>query len=375
MSETEKKEEVEVKVDTKDLQEKVEKVEGKIEEAKEEVKSDVKALAESVKILAEKLVEAGKTEQTAEETQEAEAKGKGVIETVPPEVETRRRIAESLKAGSLKEQWTAPMDKLTAELRANLRRFVTVTDSVVGKPGDTVNVPYVSDFDMDIVSVGGSLTEASGIYGTTTVTLVEAGKYTQVPYTDIEKIDADLLARIEAVFARAAVRAEDKKILDTIIADANVPEVDKSGETDAFKAAWVAEALGKLMEQGKQVDPGRCVLVISPGMYEALLSDIAGTQAFAFSRPDVAKTGLIGQFMGVNVVVAGYLPEHDEENHYLSAFLVTPGAIVLAPKRELLIETERDTVARKVKITGTHTFGVSLIDPKAVVEIKTSSTT
>jgi HK97 family phage major capsid protein len=374
MSEKEKEEEVEVKVDTKDLQEKVEK---EIKEAKEEVKSDVKSLAEAVKTLAERLVEARETKQAEEGEKESveEAKGKGVIPTEDPAVEVRRRIAESLKAGSLKEQWTAPLDKLTAELRANLRRFITVSEVLVGKPGDTVNVPYVSDFDMDLVSVGGTLTEATGIYGTTTVTLVEAGKYTQVPYADIEKIDADLLARIENVFARAAVRAEDRKILDTIIADANVPEVDKSAETVAFKAAWVAEALGKLLEQGKQVDPGRCVLVLSPGMYEALLSDIAGTQAFAFARPDVAKTGLVGQFMGVNVVVAGYLPEHDTVNHYLSAFLITPGAVVLAPKRELLVETERDTVARKVKITGTHTFGVSLVDNKAVVEIKTSSTT
>jgi HK97 family phage major capsid protein len=327
-------------------------------------------LAEAVKILAERLVEAREAGEKVEE-----ARGKGVIETLPSTTETRRRIAESLKAGSLKEQWTAPMDVLTKELRANLRRFVTITEILVGKAGDTVNVPYVSDFDMDLVSVGGALTEATGIYGTTTVTLVEAGKYTQVSYGDIEKINADLLAKIENVFARAAVRAEDRKILDTIIADADVPEVDKSAAAEAFKAAWIVEALGKLLEQGKQVEPGRCVLVLSANMYEALLSDIAGTQAYAYARPDVAETGLVGQFMGVNVVVAGYLPEHDTANHYLSAFLIAPGAVVLAPKRELLIETERDTVARKVKITGTHTFGVSLIDNKAVVEIKTSSTT
>jgi hypothetical protein len=51
MSEKEEREEVTVEVEARE-------VKGKIEEAKEEVKADVRSLAEAVKTLAEKLVEA-----------------------------------------------------------------------------------------------------------------------------------------------------------------------------------------------------------------------------------------------------------------------------------------------------------------------------
>jgi hypothetical protein len=45
---------------------------------------------------------------------------------------------------------------------------------------------------------------------------------------------------------------------------------------------------------------------------------------------------------------------------------------VLAPKRELLLETERNTRDREVKLTGSHTFGREILDAAAAVEIKTN---
>ena len=48
--------------------------------------------------------------------------------------------------------------------------------------------------------------------------------------------------------------------------------------------------------------------------------------------------------------------------------------MVFAPKRQLLIETERDTVSRKVKLTGSLTFAVAIVDKNAIVEIKTPAT-
>jgi hypothetical protein len=46
--------------------------------------------------------------------------------------------------------------------------------------------------------------------------------------------------------------------------------------------------------------------------------------------------------------------------------------VVLAPKRELLVESEKDTVGRSLKLTASHTLAAKIIDPNEFVRIMTS---
>jgi len=283
---------------------------------------------------------------------------------------SRARLVESVKR-SLKEQWEKPIS-LPSTPTARIATFVIRSDAVEGRPGDVVNIPYVRDFDLDVLSdVGGSLTPKTGLYGTVQTVLKEAAATANIPYADIEKLTEDILARLEERFVDGALRAIDKHILDTLIADANVPELDKSGAAVNFDADWVVEALSLMMTQGKSVEPGDCILVINSKMYEALIKDIAATQPLAYARPDIIQKGILTEFLGVKILVSNYLPEYDAATHKRSAYLIHRDAIVFAPKRELLMETFRDTVARVVKLTGSITFGIAVIDDKAVVEIKT----
>jgi hypothetical protein len=47
-------------------------------------------------------------------------------------------------------------------------------------------------------------------------------------------------------------------------------------------------------------------------------------------------------------------------------------AVALAPKRELLIETDKQIATRKLRIAASHTFGVKILDFKEIVRIWTS---
>jgi hypothetical protein len=284
--------------------------------------------------------------------------------------EIREAIVKRLRGGSLKEQWNAPVGLVPAPA-ARLRNFVIVSQIMVGAAGDTVTVPYVKDFDLDILAnVGDTFTPKTGLTGTVTTTLKEAGATTDVTYADIEKMTEEIMGRLEGNFEQAAFRAEDKDILDLLYADASVPELDKSAEsgTNLFPASYIAEALGVMGAQGKEVQADQCVLVINWACYDYLLRDIAGTQALAFARPDVIRSGVIGSLMGVAIAIGNYLPGATK----YSAYLIHRNAAVLAPKRELLLETERNTRDRKVKLTGSHTFGRVLLDDAAAVEILTN---
>lgn len=276
--------------------------------------------------------------------------------------------------GSLKEQWTAPLGLAPAPA-ARLRNYIIVAGEVRGAAGDTVTVPYVKDFQLDILETpGGELTPKTGLLGTVTTTLKEAAATTDISYADLEKMSPEIVTVLEERFAQASYRAEDKDLLNLLYAESGVPEVNHSGDDPAdFKASYIAEALGKMMSVGKDVEFGDCTLVINGVMYDKMLEDIAGTQSLAWAEADAIRTGFIGQLFGVRILVAAYLPSGGSPAKY-SAYLIHRNAVVLAPKRELLVEAEKKPRDREMQITGSHTFGDEIVDAEAAVEIKTAFT-
>ncbi|MEM4462312.1 MAG: hypothetical protein QW695_05535 [Candidatus Bathyarchaeia archaeon] len=297
-----------------------------------------------------------------------------VVEDADLMMDGRRRFIDALRNGSLREQWTPPFT-LPEVSAARIATFVKRSDILAGKPGDIVNIPYVRDFDMDVLaSVGDTLTAKTNLYGVVQATLKEAAACTMIPYADIEKLTPDLLSELEGRFSEAALRAVDRYIFDTLISDPSIPEIDKSSSTVNFDADWIVEALSKLLSSFKSADPGDCLLTLSPGMYESLMKDIVGSQAIVYARPDLVREGRITELFGVKIAVCHNLPEHDTINHRLSAYLIHRDSMVFAPKRELLIETERDTVNRRIKLTGSITFAIGVIDKNGIIEIKTPAT-
>jgi hypothetical protein len=333
------------------------------EEKPVEVVVDLKSLEERIaKILEDRL------SKLAEKP--SESGGKGVVE--PARNERYAKILEALKHGGLKEQWEAPI-RLPEKNTASIMSYVARSNEIRGNLGDTVFIPYVKAVDADVLtSVGGTLSEKTSLYGVVQTTLKEAALYTSIPYSDIEKLSEDLIAQLEAQFENAIIRAIDKAILDMLLADTGVPELDKTSAAVAFDADWIAEALYMVAGQGKALRPSDFILVLGPTAYKDLYMDIAGTQALVYARPDVVREGLVAEFMGIPIVVSTYLPEHASSK--ASCYLIHKNAVVFAPKREMLFETERDTVNRKVKLTGSYTFGIALVDNKAVCEIKTNFT-
>ncbi|MBS7647960.1 hypothetical protein KEJ24_09040 [Candidatus Bathyarchaeota archaeon] len=301
----------------------------------------------------------------------AKTGGKGEVLPTPVNVNRHARIAEALRRGSLKEQWEAPMlgvDKPTA----NIIDYIYRSDEIRGHPGDVVNLTVVKPFNAQVLDTpGSSLTAVTGIYSVIQTTLREAGFTTEIPYADVEKISERLIAEIEAQGQTAILRAIDKKILDTIIADTGVPELNKTTAAVYFDADWIAEAIHTIGSQGKTVKPQDFVLVINSLMYKDLFVDVAGSQPIVFALPETIREGLITTLFGVKILVSDYLPTHTTNSY--SAFLIHKNAVVFAPKREMLFETERDTAARILNLTGTYTFGIAIVDNKAICEIKTKA--
>jgi len=321
-----------------------------------------------------------------------EQQGKGVVEKWRPD--NSAKLVEQLrnvKKADITEQWSIVIPNLTtAEVAGHLRDYVFVTDAIKGKVGDIVEIPYVKDFDFTMAAaVGGAFAGGLTLIGTNLTVLQEAGQYYDVPYEDIEKINQNLMDELNRTFAHAAVRAEDygltirmSGIVTGSLTGGSVGLTGtriKAGATTCFSSAWIPNAIGKLLVAGKEVHPGDCILALGATAYAGLLKELSASTAtaIAYARGDIIQKGMVEDWLGVRIVVLGRAPytnRYGSGTSYEVALLMRPKRfLALAPKRDILIETDRIIKTRKLTITGSHTFGVECLDPSEAVRMITGT--
>lgn len=351
------------------------------------------------KRITEKLREQWKTD-VAEFRKEKDTSAKGVVEAFSPDA--KAKIVEELKKGAaantdvLKEQWTICVPKYAInEVAGHLRDYVWVTDAVKGKAGETVNIPIVKDIEFEHVTAHtGSFSGQSGLINVLTTTLHEAGTYYDAYYGDIEKIDSNMLEELNRVFAHAAVRAEDYDLVYLLNTATTGQFVSYGGGTSSLSPAmvgtcsangtlcaeYVVDAIVALMKRGKEVRPGECVLYCNATAYGSLLKEIVGSTPLSTARPDAIQQGLVEDFLGVKIIVGAARSKtkglSKVTTTYDCAFLFRPKrCLALAPKRDILIETDKLIKERQLRIAASHTYGVRAIDYTECVVILSHLTT
>ncbi len=337
------------------------------------------------------------------ESRPTDKQGKGVVEAFMPSDKKAKLIEEFQKGEkidprTIQEQWTIAIPYYTQyETAAHMRDFVFVTDVIKGKPGDVVNIPYVKDLEFAHVATPGitALSATTGLVSVLTTTLHESGAYYDAYYTDLEKIDSNLLDELNRVMAHAAIRAEDYDLMGILGHAGGATTEDfsvnhASGNTwincgdynvagSTFEIRWIADAIGKLILKGKDVHPGELLLVLNPAAYATLLKKLATTTStlIGYARPDIITKGLIEELFGVKIVVMGSVLRATFANgiasdatSYQVNYLMRPKrALALAPKRDILIETDKIVASRALRIVATHTYGVAEMDLSECVPI------
>jgi hypothetical protein len=327
--------------------------------------------------------------------------GKGVVEAFMPD-DRKAQIIEEFKKGEkldprkISEQWTVALPKMRSyEAAAHMRDFVYVTDEIKGKAGDTVNIPYVKDIEFEHVTTGtGAFTVKTGLINVLTTTLHESGAYYDAYYTDIEKIGNSMLDELNAVFAHAAVRAEDYDLFNLL--DAGTTSawgetaygstgVIKCGDYalagSTFNVSWIADAIGRMILKGKDVHPGEMLIYMNPQIYTHFLKKVTASAAtsYAFARPDITKSGMVEEWLGVRIITGGAVNRMTKtggtgltgiSTTYQTTYLMRPKrCLALAPKRDILIETDKLIATRNLRIVASHTYGVALLDQTEAVPI------
>jgi HK97 family phage major capsid protein len=298
-------------------------------------------------------------------------------------IENLKEVGKEKNPSKLTEQWTVVIPNYTTkETSAGLRDYVWVDELLKNETGDVANIPYVKDADFEILSSVGDAfaAETTDLVSSVTTTLYEAGLWTQIGYNVLERINQNLLDVINETLAKAAVRAEDAKIITLIAAGTSTNfagDIGRKTGAAYFYSTNIAQGIRSLINAGKKARPSECVLYLTSYAYGALLEELTTSEVFATADPQLVKTGEVEAVLGVNIVVGGYTPSKPRTaastgTADLCFMMRGKRAVALAPKRDLLIETDKAIETRKLKITASHTFGIKILDFKEIVRIWTS---
>lgn len=313
--------------------------------------------------------------------------------------EQAEKIVESLHhvhedKWKMEEQWTVAIPNYRYnEPKAHLRDYVWTQEVLKTEQGDVLNIPYVRDFTFQQLgavgnAITGTLTDttaATALINFVSTTLYEAGAVAELNYYLLEKFDSNLLDLVNTAFADAAVRSEDTKIMTLINALSSTNFAGNVSTSPGgtvlynlgvknFYSANISAGLKLLLNAGKDVKPQDCLLYLTPSAYGALVAEIMASQVIAFAAPTMITQGVIEALFGVKIVVGAYITKHPRTAGATGTVDVcymmrSKRAVCLAPKRDILIETQKQIATRKLRIVASHTFGIYLLDWKEIVRI------
>ena len=250
-------------------------------------------------------------------------------------------------------------------------RFAPLADvdtTLVGRPGDTVTLPWYN-----YIGAADDLTEASAISavalttGSASVQIKEAGKAVEITDTAILSGYGRPYDRAAEQIVMSMADKLDKDllyILSTDIASTMTQYTDAS--TSAIAVPDIAESLELF---GEDID-GQKVLLCSPKLYTAIRNTKDWCPASEFAANALVR-GAVGQIFGCDIIVTNRLRKTSALDE--DAYIVKPGALRLFLKRDSLVETDRDILKRNNVISITKHYAAYLYNAANAIKLAVHS--
>lgn len=231
-----------------------------------------------------------------------------------------------------------------------------VDTTLRGRPGDTLTLPsYAYIGDAEDVEEGADTPIAKLTESTADVKVKKAGKGVEI---SDEAILSGYGQPADEAVSQLILSIASKVDNDTITTlDGIAVGMTQTKSTETFPET-VNDALEKF---GEDID-GEKVLLVSPAEYTVLRKAEAWLPASEIASAIIIK-GAVGEIYGCQVVVTNKLKGKNK------AFIVKPGALRLILKRDTLVETDRDIIAKTNIITADKHYATYLYNPSKAIKI------
>lgn len=240
-----------------------------------------------------------------------------------------------------------------------LAPLAVIDTTLVGRPGDTVKLPYYNYIGTATVVAEGSdipikqLTEQ-----TKEVKIQKIGNGVQLTDEAVLSGYGDPIGQATLQLALSIADAVDNQLLAALDKGSVVLET-----TTATTADTIADAITLFGEDYE----GPKVLLTDPAGLATLRKSndwIPNTEVGA----NIIINGTVGMVHGAQVVVTNRIKAN--ESHVTNYHLVKPGALAIYMKRDTLVEYDRDIINKSTIITADKHFAPYLLDPSKAVRIQ-----
>ena len=293
-----------------------------------------------------------------------------------------RRLRESLTSSSAPTipQWTPPIINLPPGVEAGLRKYTRL--AVLPRGTSKAVVTRITTPSFSLLTEGSEISDAAQTMDNVEIETQEYGAAQTVTDTVMESMTGDLVQAIERALQRAAIRNEDKVLINALQSASGIDVIYGGGKTaeadltsdDRLTWRLVLEAKKKIMEKGRDVGEGRLALLLHPKQWLDLMNDVGANLVAAGDRAFV-ESGEVLRLFGVDIVVSDQLPTGTGSGGittYHGFMFVKEEALGLAVTRDLRIELDRDINKRTTSIVATHRVGAAVIDGDSALRIVTA---
>ncbi len=246
--------------------------------------------------------------------------------------------------------------KLTDAIK--LAPLARIDNTLEGRPGDTVKLPYY-EYIGDAKDVGeGEDIEISQLnQKTKDVKIKKFGKGVVLTDEAVLSSYGDPIGQAAYQMAVSIASKLDNEILGALDKNEKVYEIDHKMTPDDIADALVL--------WGEDIDGEKVILVDGVG-YATLRKSkewIPGTEIGA----DIIIKGTVGAVHGCQVVVTNRIKAAENVTNY---HIVKPGALAIYLKRDTMVETDRNIYNKSTAMTADKHCAVYLADASKAIRIQ-----
>ena len=278
-------------------------------------------------------------------------------------------MATTMLANLLDPQVVA--DLVDKKLIDNIRfaPLAEVDTTLVGRPGDTITLPW-----FNYIGMADQLVEASAISavslttGSASVQIKEAGKAVEITDTAILSGYGDPYGQAAMQVVKSMADRVDYDLLQILASIDSTMTHETGASTSAIAVPDISDALELF---GEDID-GTKVLLASPKLYTAIRNTKDWAPASEFAAEALVR-GSVGQIFGCNVIVTNRLRGLAGTGLDEDAYIVKPGALRLFLKRDSLVETDRDILKRINVVSITKHYAAYLYNAANAIKLAVKS--
>lgn len=241
-------------------------------------------------------------------------------------------------------------DMISAELPNAIAFYplAVVDRDLEGRPGNTISFPaYAYIGDATTVAEGADIPISTLTASTTSVTVIKAGKGVELSDEAVLSGYGDPVGEAKEQLKMAIANKVDNDLMGVLATGTLTGTTDMSvGSLLAAKAAF-----GEKTNQP-------ALLVVNAKNYAKIATSVLNLE----NTDKVLVDGVVGKVGGLQVFIS-------EKANDTTGYIIAQGALGLALKRDVMVETDRDIIAGLTVLTANEHYAAYLKDASKAIKL------